>query len=183
MLKVLERLHNDHRRAAELVDILANCLDQIGGGENADFELMRDVVHYLVRFNDTLHHPCEDLLYARMSDKSPSLAKLFAGLGEEHSKLINLGKNLADALSLIADGGMTLRTEILALGNDYISDFRQHMAREEHSLFPMIEKNLDAAESAEVLRILEAEQDPMFGPILDEEFKSHYDHIQMLKAG
>ena len=79
MLKVLERLHNDHRHAAELVDILANCLDQIGGGENADFELMRDVMHYLVRFNDTLHHPCEDLLYERMSDKSTSLAELFAG--------------------------------------------------------------------------------------------------------
>ena len=183
MLKVLEQLYNVHQLSRMSVVILANCLDQISGGESADFELMRDVMHYLVRFNDTLHHPCEELLYARMSDKSPSLAIQFAGLGEEHNQLINHGRNLADALSLITDGGMTLRTEILALGNNYISDFRQHMAHEECCLFPMIEKNLDAAESAEVLRILEAQQDPVFGPILDEEFKSHYDHIQMIKEG
>ena len=183
MLKVIERLHNDHRHAAELVAILANSLEQIDEGENADFELMRDVMYYLVRFNDTLHHPCEDLLYARMSDKSASLARQFAGLGEEHNKLIALGKNLTEALSVIADGGMTLRTEILALGNNYVGEFRQHMAREESSLFPMIEKTLDAEESAEVLQILEAQQDPVFGPILDEDFRSLYDHIQMLKAG
>jgi len=183
MLKVLERLHKDHRHAAELVEILSHCLDQIAHEENTDFDLMRDVMHYLVRFNDTLHHPCEDLLYARMSDKSISLAKQFAGLGEEHNKLMSHGRILADALSVIADGGMTLRTEILGLGRDYVSELQQHMAREERDLFPLIEKNLDAAESEEVLLILDAQQDPVFGPILDEDFKSLSEHIEMLKAG
>jgi len=183
MLKVLERLQKDHLHAAEMVDILSNCLEQIDCCENADFELMRDVMYYLVRFNDTLHHPCEDLLYARMSDKSTSLAKQFAGLGEEHNKLMFQGRILADALSVIADGGMTLRTEILGLGREYVSEMRRHMACEERCLFPMIEKNLDAAESDEVLRILDAQQDPVFGPILDKDFKSLFDHIEMLKVG
>ncbi len=183
MLKVLERLHKDHLHAAETVAILSNCLEQIRRGENADFELMRDVMYYLVRFNDTLHHPCEDLLYARMSDKSARLAKLFSGLGEEHNKLMSRGRILADALSVIADGGMTLRTEILALGTDYVTELRRHMACEERSLFPMIEKTLDAAESEEVLRILDAQQDPVFGPILDKDFKSLFEHIEMLKVG
>ncbi len=183
MLKVLERLQKEHQHATELVGILSHSLDEISKGENADFELMHDVMHYLVRFSDSQHHPCEDLLYARMSDKSKSLARQFAGLGEEHNKLIRLGKNLAEALSVIADGGMTLRTEILTLGREYISAFQQHMVLEERDLFPMIEKTLDAVESEEVLRILEAQQDPVFGPIQDEDFRSLSEHIQMLKAG
>ena len=181
MIRVLERLRNDHKHAAALVDILAHSLDKITAEENVDFELMRDVMYYLMRFNDTVHHPCEDLLYARMADKSTTLANQFSGLGEEHDKLINNGKRLADALALIADGGMTLREDILALGNDYVSELRQHMGREERSLFPMIEQHLDASDSDEVFQILEAQQDPVFGPILDADFKALYDHIQTLK--
>jgi len=181
MIRVLERLKKDHKHAAALIDILASSLQQINAGENADFELMRDVMHYLVRFNDTVHHPCEDLLYARMADKSKALARQFAGLGNEHDHLIELGKRLADNLSMIADGGMSLREDILALGNEYVSEFRQHMMREERSLFPMIEQHLEDTDSEEVFQILQAQQDPVFGPILDADFKALYDHIHTHK--
>jgi len=182
MIRVLERLRKDHIHAASLVNILADGMEQVRDGRNADFELMSDVMRYLMRFNDTVHHPCEDLLYARMADKSKALAKQFAGLGDEHSRLIKMGKILSERLSMIADGSMTPREEILALGNEYVSEFRQHMTLEERSLFPMIEQHLDNADSEEVFQILEAQQDPVFGPILDADFDALYEHIQMLKG-
>ncbi len=180
MIRVLERLRQDHIHAAALVEILADGMQQIEKGDVVDFELLSDAMQYLMRFNDTVHHPCEDLLYARMADKSAALAKQFAGLGDEHSHLIAMGKNLAKQLAMIADGGMTLRENIVALGNEYVNEFKQHMALEERSLFPVIEQTLDDSDSEEVFQILESQQDPVFGPILEADFKSLYEHIQTL---
>jgi hemerythrin-like domain-containing protein len=178
MIRVLERLRDDHRHAAKLINILSQELEKISTHENADLELMRDVMFYLVRFNDKVHHPCEDLLYARMTDRVRNLSKEFSDLGSEHNNLIHLGGKLAETFSVIVDGGLTLREEVITRGNEYVRELLQHMSREENKFFPLIEQHLTASDSEEVFKILDAARDPIFGPILDADFKDLYNHIQ-----
>ena len=181
MIRVLERLRDDHKHAAKLITILSQELEKISNHENADLELMRDVMFYLVRFNDKIHHPCEDLLYARMTDRVRKLSKEFSDLGSEHNKLIRLGEKLAETFAVIVDGGMTLREDVITLGNEYVHELLQHMNREESKFFPLIEQHLTAIDSEEVFKILDTARDPVFGPILDADFKDLYEHIQSNK--
>ncbi len=68
---VIDRLHADHANMSSLLDILDRELDVVERAGNANFEIMRDVMHYLTRYSDLVHHPMEDLVYARLAERSP----------------------------------------------------------------------------------------------------------------
>ena len=178
MKTVMDRLHADHRNMSRLLDILDRQLDIVERAGNAQFEIMRDVMQYLTRYSDKVHHPMEDLLYARLADRSPRARQDLSVVPEEHERIGNESAALLETVSMIADGGMTLRTEILAAGRRYVADLRRHIALEEEHLFPLVEKTLDSDDLSEVNRILEEQKDPVFGDVVEADFQSLYDHIQ-----
>jgi len=175
---VIDRLHTDHANMSSLLDILDRELDVVEQAGNADFEIMRDVMHYLTRYSDAVHHPMEDLVYARLADRSPKARKALAPIPEHHERIEVESRELFDTLSMIADGGMSLRADILAAGRTYVADLRKHIEMEELHLFPMAERTLDDQDLEEVARTLEAQKDPLFGPLVEADFRNLYDHIQ-----
>ncbi len=86
-------------------------------------------------------------------------------------------RKLFETLSMIADGGMSLRAEILAAGRTYVADLRKHIEMEELHLFPMAENALDDQDLSEVARTLEAQKDPVFGAVVEADFRNLYDYI------
>ena len=124
MSTVIGRLNTDHANMEKLLDILDHELDVVGEAGNADFELMRDVMHYLTRYSDAIHHPMEDLVYARLAERSPEARKDLARIPEQHERIAAESRALNDAVTMIADGGMTLRTTLLESGREYVSNLR-----------------------------------------------------------
>ena len=80
METVLSRLQLDHANMSRLLDIVDAQLQLVADAQNADFELMRDILHYLTNYSDAIHHPTEDLLYARLADVSVSARKENSGV-------------------------------------------------------------------------------------------------------
>jgi hemerythrin-like domain-containing protein len=68
MQSVIQHLRDDHASMITLLDILARELDNTERAEIADFEIMCDVMCYLTRYTDAVHHPMEDLVYACLFD-------------------------------------------------------------------------------------------------------------------
>jgi len=178
MSDVIDRLRADHTNMGSLLDILGRELDVVERAGNADFEVMRDVMQYLVRYSDTVHHPMEDLVYARLVDRSPGVRRDLASIPEHHDRIVHESRTLLDTLAMIADGGMTLRADILAAGRRYVDDLRRHIEMEERHLFPLAEKVLDASELDEVARVLEEQKDPVFGDVVEADFRNLYEHIR-----
>jgi hemerythrin-like domain-containing protein len=177
-MTVMDRLHADHANMASLLDILDRELDIVEKAGNADFEIMRDVMEYLTRYSDRVHHPMEDLVYARLADRSTKARAELAEVPEQHERIAAESRSLLETVSMIADGGMTLRTDILAAGRRYVADLRRHMEMEERYLFPMAERTLDQEDLSEVARILDEQKDPVFGDVVEDDFKRLYQHIQ-----
>jgi len=177
-MTVMERLHADHRNMAALLDILDRQLDIVERAGNANFEIFRDVMEYLTRYSDRVHHPMEDLVYARLADRSTKARQELAEVPDQHERIARESEKLLDTVSMIADGGMTLRDEILAAGRRYVADLRRHMEMEEKYLFPIAERTLDREDLSEVSRILEEQKDPVFGDVVEDDFKRLYAHIK-----
>ncbi len=177
-MSVMDRLHADHRNMAALLDILDRQLDVVEAAGNANFEIFRDVMEYLTRYSDKVHHPMEDLVYARLADRSTKARKDLAEVPDQHDRIARESEKLLDTVSMIADGGMTLRTEILAAGRRYVADLRRHMEMEEKHLFPLAERTLDDDDLSEVNRILEQQKDPVFGDVVEDDFRRLYEHIE-----
>ena len=152
MNSVIERLHADHANMSALLDILERELDKVERAEIADFEIMKDVMHYLTHYSDAVHHPMEDLVYARLSDRSPMAREKLAPMPVEHTRIERESLALQEAVTLIADGGMALRADIVATGKTYVADLRHHIELEDKHLFPLAEQFLDDSDLEEVAK-------------------------------
>jgi hemerythrin-like domain-containing protein len=178
MQTVIGRLNADHANMTRLLDILDHQFDVVEQAGNANFELMADVMHYLVHYSDAVHHPMEDLVYARLAERSPKARKELMRIPEQHDAIEAKSRQLHDTISMVADGGMTVRAEILAAGRDYVANMRKHIEMEELHLFPMAESILDDRDMEEVARIFAENEDPVFGAVVKEDYRDLYRHIQ-----
>jgi hemerythrin-like domain-containing protein len=182
MATVIDRLHTDHANMSSLLDILDRELAVVADAGNADFEIMRDVMNYLTRYSDAVHHPMEDVVYARLAERSAKARKDLAPIPEHHERIAAESRTLFDTLAMIADGGMMLREDILAAGRAYVADLRKHIEMEEQYLFPLAEETLDDNDLREVERLLDEQKDPVFGEVVEADFRNLYDYIREDRA-
>lgn len=177
-MNVLKQLHGDHGNVAQMLDILDKQLDSVQRMEPADFDLMRDVMFYMTRYPDHIHHPLEDLVIHKLVEHDPSARELGESILREHKGLAEKGQTFLDMLVQVTDGEIVLRDEIEAAGRDYVGFLRAHMEKEDEQLFPLAEKTLTHRDWSEISKAIEHRHDPVFGPIVDDQFRALYDFIQ-----
>jgi hemerythrin-like domain-containing protein len=63
-------------------------------------------------------------------------------------------------------------------GRDYIAFLRSHMEIEDSDAFPRAEKMLTEEDWKSVASGMKARTDPVFGPVVADEFRSLFEYIQ-----
>ena len=180
MSTVMSELQQDHRNVREILGLLSRELDAVGDASGGDFELMRDIMIYMTRYPDHTHHPKEDLMFERMRERgiAPDTEATIVKLLREHVALAEKGNVFRDMLIGVVDGALVERDTLVALGRDYVEFLRYHASLEDETVFLEAQKLLDDADWAVVRKAFEAQVDPIFGPAVDHEFESLYDHIR-----
>lgn len=178
MTSPIDRLHQDHANFARLLKVLDSALARIAAFEHEDGEVMRDVMHYITRYSDQIHHPTEDLVYARLADKSPADRERLAEVPRDHEALATESQELADIFERIVDGDLVERDLVIERGRHFVEHLRKHMLLEEKHLFPAAKKVLDDGDLGEVQRILDDTRDPIFGDVVEGDFQNLFEHIQ-----
>ena len=51
--------------------ILTAELDRFSRGQAPDYELMLDIMFYMTHYPDAVHHPKEDLAFAKIAERQP----------------------------------------------------------------------------------------------------------------
>ena len=153
----------EHANFTTLLDLLEGQLDLFHKGEKPDYELMLDIMFYMTHYPDVLHHPKEDLAFARIKEREINARPIVDDLTEQHARLMKFGAALVRALENIINGSITAREQVEVPGRAYITDFRSHMSKEEAAILPLAAKLLHdrdwAAIDAAILHI----DDPLFG--------------------
>ena len=181
-MEILKQLDSDHENVARMLDILDTQLDRVHQMKSADFELMCDIMLYMTRYPDRTHHPLEDLVIHKLIEYDPSMKQMGENILREHEGLAKKSNAFLEMLIQVTDGAMVLREDIEATGRDYVAFLRSHMQKEDERLFPLAEKTLTKKDWKEIASAIEHRHDPVFGPMVDDQFRALYDFIQQQTA-
>ena len=68
MPDTLDQWHTEHVNFAKLLNLLEAELDLFHEGDSPNYELMLDIMFYMTHYPDVLHHPREDLAFAKIKE-------------------------------------------------------------------------------------------------------------------
>ena len=98
---------------------------------------MLDIMFYMTHYPDVLHHPREDLAFAKIKERDKSAGATVDELSEQHAQLRRLGEELVRGLGDIVNGSIASRESVETPGRAYVANFRSHMRTEEKEILPM----------------------------------------------
>lgn len=178
MSDIMEQLKTDHRNIARLLNTLERQIDVVREERNADFDLMHDIMTYMTHYPDHTHHPMEDLVFERLVVYDEDAQGIVARLEREHVALGEKGQRFQEMLRHVVDGALVERDVLENAGRDYVAFLRSHMEIEDSDAFPRAENALSAEDWEQIAAGFEARIDPVFGPVVSEEFRALFDYIE-----
>lgn len=177
MSSVIEDLEQDHRNMSKLLDLVELELEDLESGGEPDYELLLQILDYMVSYTHLFHHPKEDLIYRKLCERSPSAASTVEIMVQEHGHLEEQTKQFSELLETVTAGQIVRRDHVRQLAHAYLDANRQHMQREEQEVFPLFKKHLRKRDWAAVEADLPAADDPLFGEAVQEPYRALYERI------
>lgn len=155
--------HAEHVNFARLLNLLDKQLALFHDGATPDYELMLNVMFYMTHYSDVLHHPKEDLVFAKIKEREPATARTVDDLVHQHTQIKESGAALVRALDDILNGAVTSRANVEATARDYVATLRGHMRVEETEVLPLAARLLSARDWSAIHTKIGRAVDPLFG--------------------
>ena len=175
---LLAELRTDHKNMALMLDLLEAESNRLYDGQDADYELMQDVMHYMTVYPDAIHHPKEDRVYAELQAVRPDLSNSFDQIIVDHRDLAELGMRIRNDIESIMSGTALRRNVIIADALRYVTRLRDHMRWEERDLFVRVEEMIYDGHALIVETDVHDKTAPVIDPETEKRFSKLYDSIQ-----
>ncbi len=177
MKNEISRLKREHENFRKLLNLLETQLDLFHRGEQPDYQLMADILHYMTRYPDCFHHPREDVIFSYLMERDPLAAQTVEELARQHRVIAESGARLHENLQSVIVGALTSRQTIEAPGLLYVTYYRTHMDKEESDLFVLAEKLLCDDDWKNINDRTLSAPDPIFGTSIEERYCAVCSHI------
>ena len=166
MKKSLSIIHAEHRALAAMLNGLRQLVDGIAKGRiKPDFGLFRKMIEYIDKVPEKVHHPKEDqYLFARLRLRCPEAVPVIERLEAEHRIGDARIRALEAALEAYEQRGPAGFAGFQAAVVEYIDAEWRHMNAEEHEIFPLAERDLQADDWAAIDAAFLANDNPWQGP-------------------
>lgn len=176
---LFDKLHRDHANMARLLDILQEQVQRYGKGEAPDYPLIIDILRYMEDYPDTVHHPREDLMFARMREHGVDMEMetILCDLEAQHRDIREKSLNFLEALRGDLSAIAVPREAIERHGIAYLEALRSHMHLEESRVFPAAKRILEQRDWIDLDRLISEREDPLFSAAVTRVYKSLYDHL------
>lgn len=173
----ISKLREEHGNFRKLLDLLETQLDCFHRGEQPDYPLMTDILHYMTHYPDRFHHPRENVIFSYLQELDPRVAQDVEELARQHRVIADSGACLHENLEKAISGALMPRQVIEAPGLQYVTYYRSHMDGEEKVLFVSAERLLGAGDWKKINAGTQAEPDPLFGRNVEERYCAMCRHI------
>lgn len=164
--------HAEHVNFSRLLDLLEEQVAAFHRGERPNYELMSTILYYMRNFADRVHHPREDIAFARIADRNPEMQLVISRLRQEHRVIATAGEALLTRLNEAEGDVMAPRTALEAAAATYLVYYRNHISTEERDVMPRAAQILTQDDWAAVNAAVPASPDPLFGNDVQEHFKA-----------
>ena len=177
MTDIIQTLQRDHSHMARLLKVLEAELDVATGSDLPNLQRMQLVMKYMTHYPDEVHHPREDVLFARLLDKAPDVGAAISTLCAEHRVLAVKGQELCTVLNAAATEHVIQREAFESPGREYIATLYRHMRFEETEVFPVARDRLGRADWSAIKLSVDEQRDPIFGDSVESEYSDLYAYI------
>ena len=177
MPDTLAQWHIEHVNFAKLLKLLEAELDLFHKGDSPNYELMLDIMFYMTHYPDVLHHPREDLAFAKIKRAEKSAGPTVDKLAAQHAQLRKIGEELVEGLSEIVNGSISSRESVETPGRAYVASFRDHMHTEEKEILPLAAKLLRDRDWSEIKAAVQHIDDPLFGKAAEKRYAAIHQQI------
>ena len=177
MADVMQQLHQDHVNIARLLDVMDTHLKLFQEGEKPDYVLMMDVMQYMTHYPDLFHHPIENLVFTKLSERDPTSRLLVKELMSQHETLASKGADFLDILRTVVEEQMVSRETLESRGKEYVRMLRRHADVEEGQAFPLARSQLTEEDWEEIRETMEHMEDPLFGSTVEKQYLALYEYI------
>ncbi len=174
--------HAEHKHFARLLDLFERQVVQFHSGDEPNYELMLDIISYLRFFPDHFHHPREDVAFARLVKRDPSLKPMIDQLMQEHRVIAAAGTELLKYLQQVVVDDVIERAKVEAAAATYLVYYRRHMAVEDRDLVPRAERLLTAEDWSAVVAAIPSHPDPLFGEDCEPRYRELRRQIALASA-
>lgn len=182
MSTIMSQLHLDHLNLSRLLEVLKDKLVCLREGERPDYQLILDVVTYIVDYADTYHHPLEDQIYDYATHQYPSSKQALLEVEAEHKQIRDNTRELQLLIeSILMDSVVSMDVFNQRL-EDFINQQYAHLNQEEGTVFPLLEKLMQDKDWLNLQVKLQTRNDPLFGDEVAEEYKRLYKSLIQQEA-
>jgi hemerythrin-like domain-containing protein len=171
MAEPLPAWHAEHVSFARLLDLLEAQVAAFHRGEHPNYDLMSDILYYLRSYADRVHHPREDVAFARLALREPGMELIISRILQEHRVIATAGDELFNRINEASADVMTPRVGLEAAAATYIVYYRHHIGAEEREIMPRAAQLLTEEDWAAVAATVPATSDPLFGDDVEARFR------------
>ncbi len=150
MPEALDFLRQDHRNMTALLRMLARQVDEFRSDKRPDYDVISAILEYFMSFPDAHHHPREDMIFAKLSDRDPRAAETIGDLLSEHRELAARAHEFSTNLRAVLEEAEIPREAVARCARRFIDRQQQHIDMEESAFFPAAEKALTPADWGEL---------------------------------
>ncbi|WP_428826483.1 hemerythrin domain-containing protein [Azonexus sp. IMCC34842] len=174
-------IKDEHFAIAAVLHTLRHLINEIHGGAEPNFPLLKAILDYIVAYPDRWHHPKEDkYLFAAVRRRSPDAEALVAKLEREHALGYPMIETLKQQLLCYQANDLGAKEDFFSTAGRYIDFEYAHMKTEEEVLIPLAESLLQPEDWAEIDATFLENDNPLFGIKPKEEAERLYQRILAL---
>ena len=179
MPRPIDTWHSEHAYFNRLLDVLQKQVDLFHAGQRPSYELMLDIISYLRDYSDRVHHPREDVAFARLGRHCPDMGLTLARLTQEHRVIALAGEKLSGLLDAILDEAIVTRADVETAAATYLVYYRNHIAREEDGVLERAARVLTPEDWEAVHAAVPAGHDPLTAADHDKRYRELRRHIAL----
>ncbi len=169
---------DEHARFSRLLDFLDAQMLAFHEGGHPNYELMRDIIHYLKHYADCYHHPREDVAFALLLDREPDLAPVIKRLMHEHRVINIAGDTLYNYLDDILEDTVISREKVETAAATYLVYYRAHIESEDSRVLPAAARLMTPGDWAKVAATVPPHADPLFGSDVGARYRDLHTQIK-----
>jgi len=140
-------LRDQHVNILKVAHVLEQTIDAAATAASADFDAIDDCVRFIRLYADALHHGKEeDLLFPELESRGmPRQAGPIGVMLHEHELGRKFARTMAAELPAARGGDAAAWERLADAGASYVNLIRDHILKENHVLFDMADRMIDAS--------------------------------------
>lgn len=153
---MLNQLRRDHANMARMLHVLQLKYKTLAQGERPNFQLMREVVDYILSYMDGFAAPLERICVERLQDKTSEQLPLMAQMANDYRQLKPCLVQLSNDIDMILMDNILPMDRFADDLKSYLDAHRSYLRHEREGLFPLIDQYFSPEDMEELREALPA---------------------------